>query len=462
MRRLLLFYSIILRKMRLGIALILTLLINIAASARPASVEGDSVVPQEAYEWYPQYVTFLPKNHIDSVLQYSGTDIVPVKFELYKIDVVATPQLDSIISLIKKVNSDERVKLAYVWVGGSASPDGRLSVNVDLAQKRGKALTEYIRTHANVPDAQLRFENLGEDWYTITNSIKASQSQYKDAVLKVIDEESDADRRELKLKRLQGGKPWAWLKSEILPKFRNARMVIVCSAEDIKVDPIEKIEPMPERKPAPDTIPDVAPSVVELPEQPVDTVVPQPEPAPEHKWFIAAKTNLLWLVGTVANLGVEVQFADKWTVDIPVYYSPYDLATDRKIRVLATQPEVRYWLGDYAGQGHFVGVHGHIMGFNVAINDHGRYQDPERALWGFGLGYGYAMNFGKTKRWGMEFNLGLGFANYEYDKYYNLPNGQKCDWGKGWYYGLTRAGITLTYKWWVPRKYKKAKKEITD
>lgn len=33
------------KKMRLGIALVLTLLVNIAASARSASVVGDSVVP---------------------------------------------------------------------------------------------------------------------------------------------------------------------------------------------------------------------------------------------------------------------------------------------------------------------------------------------------------------------------------------------------------------------------------
>lgn len=428
-------------------------------SANNYSVTNDSIVPPEVYEWYPTHVTFLPKSHIDSVLQYASTDIVPVKFELYKSNISASAELDSITSLIDRVNNDERVKLAYVWVGGSASPDGRLSLNTQLAQRRGQALTDYIRANTNISASQLRFDNLGEDWYTITDAIKNSSSEYKNAVLEIIASESDFDVREQKLKRLDNGKPWAWMKQEILPRFRNARMVIVCSAEDIKVDPIEKIEPQQPQQPAQDTIPDVAPTIVELPTQPVDTIIPEPEQV--KTWFIAAKTNLLWLAGTIANIGVEVQFAEKWSIDIPVYYSPYNLSSNRKIRVLATQPEVRYWLSKQAGACHFVGLHGHLMGFNVAINDHGRYQDAESPLWGFGLGYGYAVNWGKEKNWGMEFNLGLGFANYKYDKFYNLPNGQKCGEGEDWYYGLTRAGITLTYKWWIPRRAKIVK-GITD
>ncbi len=438
--------------MKYTILSFLIFITHLLSSAGNATATDETIVPPEAYEWYPTHVTFLPKVHIDSVLQYANTDIVPVKFELYKSNISASAELDSIISLINKVNTDNRVKLAYVWVGGSASPDGRLSQNIRLAQNRGKALTDYISSHTNILADQLRFDNLGEDWYTITETIKNSVSEYKDEILEVIANESDLDRREAKLKRLNGGRPWTWLKNEILPNFRNARMVIVCSAEDINVEPIEKVEPEQVQQPSRDTIPDVAPAVVELPAQPVDSVVP--EPLPVKTWFIAAKTNLLWLAGTVANVGVEVQFADKWSIDIPLYYSPYNTSSDRKIRVLATQPEVRYWLGDFAGEGHFIGLHGHLMGFNVAINDNGRYQDAESPLWGFGLGYGYAINWGKTKNWGMEFNLGLGFANYKYDKFYNLPNGQKCGEGEDWYYGLTRAGVTLTYKWRIPRKAK--------
>ena len=546
--------------MKVRITLILMLLTAFFASAQDAKSEQNSIVPPEAYEWYPQYVTFLPKNQIDSVLQYAGTDIVPVKFELYKTDIIATPQLDSIVSLINKVDKDPRVKLAYVWVGGSASPDGQLSLNIDLAGKRGKALQSYLIRKTSLPSSLVRLENLGEDWYTITNAISKSSSPYKAQILKTIADYADLDQREMALKSLEGGRPWEWMKQNILPQFRNSRLVIVCSAEDIDLKAIEKVELKPiepvklpinqdltsvdvelhvevgdmdkakQHKYIPpyvatvnsDSLPvrfvyhvevgdtakakqhnyippylsqevvcldnDSLPvrfvyhvevgdtarakqhkyippyvATVDSDSLPVrfvyhvvfDSVKQEnTEVKTNAKWFLAAKTNLLWLAGTVANLGFEAQIADRWSIDVPVYYSPYDIKPYRKIRVLATQPELRYWFGAQPGEGHFMGLHGHIAGFNVAINDHGRYQDPESPLWGFGLGYGYALNFGKYKHWGLEFNIGVGFANYKYDEFYNLPNGQLRSTGEDWYWGVTRAGITLTYKWWIPRKSK--------
>lgn len=423
-------------------------LLNVVAFAG-IPIKDRKDVPKEAYMWYPECVTFLPSNKLDSVLEYSCTDIVPVVFDLYKADIKPAPQLDSIVSLIKKVEKDERVKLAYVWVGGSASPDGPLTMNTRLADRRGKALYNYLSTHLSLSPDKIKYENLGEDWYSIEEAIKLSTSPYKDSMLEIIKSEENLDKRELKLKRLEKGSAWQWLKKEVLPQYRNARMVIVCTAEDIKVVKAEKIEPQPQI----DTLISLAPEVVEL----FDTipVVDSVEIAPKSQvsMFIAAKTNLLFLAGTVANLGVEIGFAPQWSIDLPVYYSPYNISSDRKLRILATQPEIRYWLSR-GGEGHFFGLHGHIMGFNVAINDNGRYQDTERPLWGLGLGYGYALNFGKDKHWGLEFNVGIGFANYKYDKFYNLPNGQKCGEGEDWYYGLTRAGVTLTYKWWFPRKSK--------
>ena len=103
-------------------------------------------------------------------------------------------------------------------------------------------------------------------------------------------------------------------------------------------------------------------------------------------------------------------------------------------------------------EGHFFGLHTHVVGFNVSINDRGRYQDPNHALWGMGLSYGYAFSLGKAERWGVEFTVGAGFAEYSYDSYRNWENGPLFDSGSGHYWGITRAGINLSYKWFVPRK----------
>lgn len=437
--------------MKKVILILISALLNVVMYAK-VSGNAEIVGTTDAYMWYPECVTFLSQDQLDSVLEYSCTDIVPVKFDLYKTTIKANAQLDSIVSLIKRVEGDERVKLAYVWVGGSASPDGPLSLNTRLADKRGKALYNYLTSHLSLSTDKIRYENLGEDWYSITEAIELSSSPYKDSMLEIIKSEKNLDKREIKLKRLAGGKAWTWLKQNVLPQYRNARMVIVCTKEDIKIEKAEKAEPVAPIEP--DTSMSIVPEIEEIS---IDTVIDFDPVAitsePVAHLFVAAKTNLLFLAGTVANLGVEIGFAPQWSIDLPVYYSPYNISSDRKLRVLATQPEIRYWLSR-GGEGHFFGFHGHIAGFNVALNDNGRYQDAERPLWGLGLGYGYALNFGKDKHWGLEFNVGVGFANYKYDKFYNLPNGQKCGEGEDWYYGLTRAGVTLTYKWWIPKKSK--------
>ena len=80
-----------------------------------------------------------------------------------------------------------------------------------------------------------------------------------------------------------------------------------------------------------------------------------------------------------------------------------------------------------------------------------RYQDPNHALWGVGISGGWAKNFGSEKQWTIEFNLGVGYANYKYDVYRNWHNGVRFDSGSGHYWGVTRAGISIGYKWYLKR-----------
>ena len=168
--------------------------------------------------------------------------------------------------------------------------------------------------------------------------------------------------------------------------------------------------------------------------------------------FAAVKTNLLWDAALCANLGVEIELWPHWSLDVPVWYSPYDITERCRIRLLATQPEVRYWLKD-AGQGHYFGVHASVIGFNVSFNGDFRYQDPDRAAFGVGIGYGYALHLDKARRWSIEAQIGAGYIDYKYIKYRNTDrNGAEVSRGKGTYWGVTRAGLTVAYKFYCERK----------
>ena len=389
-------------------------------------------VPFMAYDWYPKYVTFLPKDKLDSVLVYANTDIVPVIYKVNKYNLHSNPQLDSIVSLINTIRGDKRITLEYVWIGGSASPEGPIWWNKKLGDYRSKALAEFLLENTELETKDLRIENLEEDWYSVARTLERIDFPQKDTIIHIIQTEPDLLKRKQRIRAIDKGESWTRLIRNIFPPFRNARMVIVCLAEE------PPVSPLPPHGIRPTINTPAIPYKPSRPERP-DT------------WFIAIKTNGLFATALTANIGAEIEIGRQWSFDFPIYYSPYDITPERKLRLLAIQPEVRWWTKE-AGEGHFLGLHTHVAGFNIAINDNGRYQDPNHAAWGIGLSYGYQMALGRKERWAVEFNLGAGFAEYSYDAYRNWENGPRYHSGKGWHWGITRAGISFSYKWFKQRK----------
>jgi hypothetical protein len=158
------------------------------------------------------------------------------------------------------------------------------------------------------------------------------------------------------------------------------------------------------------------------------------------------KTNAIEVAALIANLGVEFRLSERISLDVIGHYSPYDYFNrQRKIRILAIQPEVRYWWGEPLVRGHFIGLHAPVAGFNIQLNDHYRYQDPNHALWGVGISYGYAMPLGKSGRWGVEFTVGVGYLNIKYNTYEGVCNGKYLSTRRENYFGPTRLGINFSY-----------------
>lgn len=166
------------------------------------------------------------------------------------------------------------------------------------------------------------------------------------------------------------------------------------------------------------------------------------KPAAESGRYIALKTNVPFLAVAVQNLAVEVQLAKHITLDLPVMWSISDIEREHALRTFALQPEARWWLKS-AGTGHFFGLHAHVAWFNAKW-DADRYQTGKRPLVGAGLSYGYKLPL--SDHWGAEFNLGAGYANMQYNTYYNIENGAMIDTRNRHYWGITRAGISLVYR----------------
>lgn len=167
---------------------------------------------------------------------------------------------------------------------------------------------------------------------------------------------------------------------------------------------------------------------------------------------LAIKTNVAgWAIGQI-NVAAEVDLIPHLSISLPLYYSGgYNYFKETlKFRGIVVQPELRYypWLKDYTNKGFYVGAHLGIGWYNFALNGDYRIQDHKgnRPAWGGGIGVGYALNFKKHPRWGMEFTLGAGVYDVKYDMFHNVENGAYYKEGvhKTWV-GVDNVAITFTY-----------------
>lgn len=158
--------------------------------------------------------------------------------------------------------------------------------------------------------------------------------------------------------------------------------------------------------------------------------------------YVAVKTNLAAWAGTIMNLAADVQVSEHFSVELPVLWCPWYVSSEHAIKTFTIQPEARYWLSK-PGKGHFFGVHAHVGWFNVKWN-RDRYQDTARPLLGAGISYGYLLPF--NEHWAGEFTLGAGYANMRYDTYYNIDNGARIDTRTKNYWGITRVGLSVVYR----------------
>ena len=160
------------------------------------------------------------------------------------------------------------------------------------------------------------------------------------------------------------------------------------------------------------------------------------------KSYIALKTNVPFLAVGIQNLAIEIKLHKHISIDFPVMWSIGDIEREHGLHTIAFQPEGRWWLKS-AGEGHFFGLHAHAAWFNLKWEDT-RYQSEQYPLLGAGISYGYKLPF--SEHWGAEFTLGAGYANMKYNTYYNIENGAKLDTRKRNYWGITRVGASLIYR----------------
>lgn len=157
-----------------------------------------------------------------------------------------------------------------------------------------------------------------------------------------------------------------------------------------------------------------------------------------HAQSFVMKTNAMGWAAAIMNVGMEGRFNNHLTGEFSIYYNPFTYGGNKKISGLAIQPELRYWfcIPYYK---HFVGLHVMYADYNVGWTKY-RYQGN---LFGGGLSYGYQMIL--SQRCNLEFNIGVGYARMNHDKYEQPKCGTFVGHRHDNYIGITKLGISFIY-----------------
>ncbi len=351
-------------------------------------------------------------------------------------------RLDEFMRRVSEMHGDSTARLNSIDIVAYASPEGPYTLNKKLARKRAENISAYLR--GNMPFLSGSLFNVqpkGIDWDGLAAMVEASDMRYRSEVLNILRNVPETtyrngklvDSRLKRLMDLRGGRPYNYMLTHFFPELRAAGAYVICDFVRIAQPAI------PINKP---NEPNESNESNESNE--VDAAIPVANELPERdydRWAI--KSNALYLAAGVTNIGGEYAFHRHWSVDLPLVYSPYTLARTYRMRFLYIQPEARYWL-DRPMKGHFFGVHLHAGVFNVSLDNKNRYQS-EKGFHGAGISYGYAMPL--SRRWSMEFTVGVGYAFTRYCTYYNVPNGLRYEKDRPYnYWGLTKLGLNFVYR----------------
>lgn len=343
-----------------------------------------------------------------------------------------------------------------VHIYAYSSPEGREAYNNRLAERRAAVMKDYLATrHPSARQIPVRLLPQGENWAGLrTLVLQAEDFDEREEVLMIIDKVQDLAKRERLIRRLNTGKAYEYIRQHILPFLRSAAICAIwIKRTNLPALSMKGLSETTDHEysllsassaTSAHSSSAYSPSAASaLSCYPVTFASPAPSVGQKTGGhYSALKTNLAaWGMNTV-NLAYEIQLGRRFSIDLPLMWSSWDITGRHALRIIAFQPELRFWLSR-PGQGHFLGLHAHAARYNAKWNAT-RYQDTHRPLLGGGISYGYLLPL--NERWGMEFMLGAGYANSRYDLYRNINNGACFDTRTLNYWGITRLGVSFIYK----------------
>lgn len=159
-----------------------------------------------------------------------------------------------------------------------------------------------------------------------------------------------------------------------------------------------------------------------------------------NDYHLSLRANLLRWATLTPDLGVEWRICPSWGIAVNGSWTSWTWSDkDRRYALWEVAPGVRYYMGEKKAW--YLGAMFKAGQFNYKLSDTGKQGD----LMGGGITGGYQLRLNKALN--LDFNLGLGYLNADYEKY-EVIDGVRVRRGnetKDWW-GPINAGVTLVWK----------------
>ena len=157
-------------------------------------------------------------------------------------------------------------------------------------------------------------------------------------------------------------------------------------------------------------------------------------------YHLSLRANLLRWATLTPDLGVEWRICPSWGIAVNGSWTSWTWSDkDRRYALWEVAPEVRYYMGEKKAW--HLGAMFKAGQFNYKLSETGKQGD----LMGGGITAGYQLRLNKALD--LDFNLGLGYLNADFEKY-EVIDGVRVRCGnetKNWC-GPINAGVTLVWK----------------
>lgn len=157
-------------------------------------------------------------------------------------------------------------------------------------------------------------------------------------------------------------------------------------------------------------------------------------------YHLSLRANLLRWATLTPDLGVEWRICPSWGIAVNGSWTSWTWSDkDRRYAPWEVAPEVRYYMGEKKAW--YLGAMFKAGQFNYKLSETGKQGD----LMGGGITAGHQLRLNKALA--LDFNLGLGYLNADYEKY-EVIDGVRVRRGnetKNWW-GPINAGVTLVWK----------------